>query len=59
MPAGHRLFLNVAASVQGRAWRDRLDLEAQGRAEAMERLWGHTDLMARVLAGRGVAPEAA
>ncbi len=53
-----RLFLNVETSLQGRAWRDRLDLEAQGRAEAMTRLWGHSELLSRVLAGRGVAPEA-
>ncbi len=58
-PNPHRLFLDVAASFQGRAWRDRLTLEGQGRAEAMTRLYGHSDLLARVLAGRGVAPEQA
>ena len=54
-----RLFLDVAASFQGRAWRDRLTLEGQGRAEAMTRLWGFPDLLSRVLAGRGVAAEEA
>ena len=54
-----RLFLDVAASFQSRAWRDRLTLEGQGRAEAMTRLWGFPDLLSRVLAGRGVAAEEA
>ena len=58
MAAPHRLFLDVQASVTGRPWRDRLDLEAQGRAQAMTQLQGHPDLLARVLAGRGVTPEA-
>ena len=57
--SAHRLFLDVAESFQGRAWRDRLTLEGQGRAEALTRLWGHSDILARVLAGRGVAPEQA
>ncbi len=57
MPAPHRLFLDVASSVQGRPWRDRLDLEGQGRAQAMTQLHGHPDLLARVLAGRGVRPD--
>ncbi len=53
-----RLFLGVAQSALGRAWRDRLDLEAQGRAQAIVQLHGHPDLLARVLAGRGVTAEA-
>ena len=53
-----RLFLGVTQSALGRTWRDRLDLEAQGRAEAIVQLYGHADLLARVLAGRGVTPEA-
>ena len=52
-----RLFLGVAQSALGRAWRDRLDLEAQGRAQAIVQLHGHADLLARVLAGRGVSPD--
>ncbi len=59
MAAARRLFLNVEKSVLGRPWRDRLDLEAQGRAEALAQLWGHSDILARVLAGRGVTPEGA
>jgi single-stranded-DNA-specific exonuclease len=53
MAPHHRLFLDVEASLQGRPWRDRLDLEALGRAQAMTQLWGHSDLLARVLAARG------
>lgn len=48
-------FLGVEASFCGRVWRDRLD--ARGRAVAAEiaRDHGLTDLLSRVLAGRGVA----
>ncbi len=49
-----RLFLGVEQSSLGRAWRDRLDLEAQGHAQAISQQLGHPDLLARVLAGRGV-----
>lgn len=54
-----RAFLGVERSALGRIWRDRLDLAGQARAEAMMQLHGHSDLLARVLAGRGVAPEEA
>ncbi|MDB5507640.1 MAG: single-stranded-DNA-specific exonuclease RecJ [Hyphomicrobiales bacterium] len=61
-PARHpvapgRPFLGVEASVQGRAWRDRLDIEGQGRAQAIAQLHGHSDLLSRVLAARGVDAE--
>ena len=59
MLAQNRLFLDVQSSFLGRAWRDRLDLEAQGHAQAMVQLYGHSDMLARVLAGRGVAPDEA
>jgi single-stranded-DNA-specific exonuclease len=55
----NRLFLDVERSALGRAWRDRLDLAAQGRAQAMVQMDGRSDILARVLAGRGVAPEQA
>ena len=47
-------FLGVEASFDGRPWRDRLD--ARGRAAAAEivRDHGHSELLARVLAGRNV-----
>ena len=35
MATSSRLFLGVESSVLGRPWRDRLDLAAQGRAEAL------------------------
>ena len=53
----NRLFLGVGQSVLGRVWRDRLDLAAQGQAQAMVQAYGHPDLLARVLAGRGVTAE--
>ena len=49
-----RAFLGVESSVLGRAWRDRLDLEGQGRAQAIAQLHGHSDILSRVLAARGV-----
>ncbi len=55
--ANPRNFLNVDKSVLGRAWRDALDLEAQGRAQALTQLWGYPDILSRVLAARGVAPQ--
>ena len=55
----NRFFLGVEHSVLGRAWRDRLDPAGQARASAMMQLHGHSDLLARVLAGRGVKPEEA
>jgi single-stranded-DNA-specific exonuclease len=53
----NRLFLDVERSVLGRPWRDRLDLVGQGRAQAITQLQGRSDILARVLAGRGVAPD--
>ncbi len=55
----NRLFLDVDRSVLGRPWRDRLDLAAQGRAQAMVQLDGRPDILARILAGRGVEPQTA
>jgi single-stranded-DNA-specific exonuclease len=52
-----RLFLGVAQSVLGRPWRDRMtDLE---RAQALAITQAHDvpDILARVLAGRGVTAE--
>ena len=48
-------FLGVEASFTGRRWRDRLD--ARGRAAAAEIVRDHGlgDLLARTLAGRGIA----
>jgi len=49
-----RLFLDVAQSVCGRAWRDRLDELGAARALAITQRHGLPDLLARILAGRDV-----
>jgi single-stranded-DNA-specific exonuclease len=49
-----RLFLGVERSVGGRAWRDRLDERATARALTMTQRHNIPELLARVLAGRGV-----
>ncbi len=55
-----RAFLGVTRSALGRPWRDRLDAAGLGRAEALSQLEGIPDIVARLLAGRGVeASEAA
>src|SRR6476469_996186 len=50
----NRLFLNVERSACGRAWRDRLDERGSARALAIAQRQGVSELLARVLAGRGV-----
>lgn len=54
-----RAFLGVTRSVLGRPWRDRLDAAGLGRAEALAQLEGMPDILARLLAGRGVEPNQA
>jgi single-stranded-DNA-specific exonuclease len=50
-----RLFFNVETSLRGRAWRDRLtDLESM-QATAISQRLGLPDMLARIMAGRGVA----
>ena len=49
-----RFFLGVERSVTGRAWRDRLDARGAARALAIAQRAGVPELLARVLAGRGV-----
>lgn len=54
--AAPRPFLGVTRSALGRMWRDRCD-EAQAlQALAMVQQYGLPDMVARVLAARGVAP---
>ncbi len=53
-----RLFLGVERSACGRAWRDRLDERAAARALAIAQRHDVPELLARILAGRGVEPEA-
>jgi len=51
-------FLDVEASALGRPWRPRLDGAGELRALAIAQIGGQDELIARVLAGRGVAPDA-
>src|SRR5579863_1250346 len=52
-----RYFLDVERSALGRPWRARLDSMGEARALAIAQVAGQSDLMARVLAGRGVSAE--
>jgi single-stranded-DNA-specific exonuclease len=54
-----RFFLDVQSSFTGKAWRERLDSQGQMQAVALAQRAGQPDLLARVLAGRGVTPEEA
>jgi single-stranded-DNA-specific exonuclease len=49
-----RLFLGVERSICGRPWRDRLDERATTRALAIAQRHNVPELLARILAGRGV-----
>jgi single-stranded-DNA-specific exonuclease len=48
------VFLGVERSLTGQVWRDRLDDTARAQALAMVQDWALPDLVARILAGRGV-----
>ena len=50
-------FLGVERSATGRAWRDRLNARAQAQALTVAQRHNLPELLARVLAGRGVEPE--
>lgn len=52
-----RFFLGVEKSASGRAWRDRLDDRGNARAMTIAQRLGIPELLARVLAGRGVEAE--
>ena len=51
-------FLDVQSSALGRPWRARLDSAGELSALAIAQIGGQDELLARVLAGRGVAPQA-
>ena len=53
-----RAFLNVSRSVTGRRWVDRLDRAAQNQALAISQRHDLPDLLARVVAGRGIGSDA-
>jgi single-stranded-DNA-specific exonuclease len=55
--SSRRFFLGVEHSVCGRAWRDRLDEQGASRALMITQRQGLPELLARILAGRGVAVE--
>jgi single-stranded-DNA-specific exonuclease len=55
--ADARAFLDVERSLGGRRWRARLDALGEARAQAIAQTTGQTDLLSRILAGRGVAIE--
>ena len=54
-----RAVLGVERSVSGRAWRERLDARGSLWAEAIVQRYGMPDVIARVLAGRGIDPDGA
>ena len=58
MTLNERFFLGVEKSATGRAWRDRLDERGQARALTIAQRSGVPELLARVLAGRGVEADA-
>ena len=51
-------FLGVARSATGKLWRDRLDARGQARALAIAQRHQLPEMLARVLAGRGVEIDA-
>src|SRR5438105_15617636 len=53
-PSPTRLFLGVERSATGRAWRDRVDERGSARALAIAQRHELPELLARILAGRGI-----
>src|SRR5690606_6508452 len=58
-PAAARAFLGVERSASGRRWVDRLDMRGSAIATDMAQRHGLPELLARILAGRDVAVDAA
>ncbi len=56
-PAARRTFLNVETSLTGRRWVERLDTSGAAAALAIAQRYEVPDIVARVLAGRGVVPD--
>ena len=54
-----RHFLDVTASVTGRAWIDRLDDQMARTAQAIAQRSGISEILARIIAARGVGIDAA
>ncbi|MBD8064926.1 single-stranded-DNA-specific exonuclease RecJ [Devosia sp. PTR5] len=57
MPEQPRPFLDVSRSATGRSWTDRLDGAAARNATAISQRSGVPDILARIMAGRGVTLE--
>lgn len=57
MPESPRPFLDISSSVTGRAWVDRLDAAAARNATAIGQRTGIPDILARIMAARGVGIE--
>src|SRR5579872_831636 len=55
----HRPFLGVTRSLTGRLWVDRLDGAGANMALAIAQRQGIPDIVARILAGRGVDADGA
>ncbi|MCB1381550.1 MAG: single-stranded-DNA-specific exonuclease RecJ [Notoacmeibacter sp.] len=56
---GNRVFLGVKVSASGQAWHHRLSAADDNRALAIAQTLGVSEIVARVLAGRGVQPDEA
>jgi single-stranded-DNA-specific exonuclease len=54
IPKPAQYFLGVESSATGRAWRDRLNERGKALAAAIMQRHGLSDLLARVIAGRGI-----
>src|SRR5215471_4483770 len=52
-----RVFLGVEQSATGRVWRDRLDERGSLRALSIIQRHGLPEILARVIAGRGIEPD--
>ncbi len=52
-------FLNVSSSASGKSWRDRLDEATRRTAKAISQQTGTSEIVARILAARGVEVEGA
>lgn len=57
MQPERQYFLNVEKSLSGKAWVDRLDTASSRTATAISQQTGMSEIVARILAGRGVAIE--
>ena len=57
MPESPRPFLDITSSVTGRAWMDRLDAAQARTATAIGQRTGIPDILARIIAARGVGLE--